>query len=131
MDGKRFDEIAASLTNASSRRGVLRGVAAGGVASALAAVGLGLNEADARHHRHKRRHHKRKNKALTISQTLNGLLEGSLCKKSKQCDAGLVCGILGDNKKRCHTCGVNLGCPAGKCCLVGACVAGLDICVVV
>ena len=125
MDGKRFDEIAASLSNATSRRGMLRGLAAGGVASALAAVGLGgLGEADAKR---RRRHHRHKKTAVEVSTNPVGAVLGAVCDVTNDCGLNLVCA----GKKKNKTC---QGCPnacsdSGKCCLVGACVLGLDICV--
>jgi hypothetical protein len=127
MDGKRFDKLATSLSSASSRRGVLRGVAAGGLATALAAIGISRDDAEAKHHRHK--HHKRhhKKKPVQLSTNPAGAILGAVCGVTNDCGLNLVC--VGNKKKK--TC---QGCPSacgasGKCCLVGTCALGLDICI--
>ena len=47
MEANRFDELAIAVSESASRRGVLKGVAGGGLAALLALFGLGGEEAAA------------------------------------------------------------------------------------
>lgn len=126
MEGKRFDELTTGLAKTKSRRGVLRGVAAGGFASALAVIGIGHDEADAKHRHHRRRHHHHHHHGgnnISIPIGIGTIANGAKCKKSKQCASG-----------NCES-GVCVDCPAlqicqggSVCCTISAlCVA--DLCV--
>jgi hypothetical protein len=120
MEGRRFDQVTASLTQGGTRRSVLRAAAAGGLATALAAVGLGQEQAEARRRRH---HHHKKKVALTISNNIvNGLGVGELCSIANDCDSGLVC--AGKKHKRCQNCGSGCVGDTEHCCLVGVCLLG-------
>ncbi|HEU5433908.1 MAG TPA: twin-arginine translocation signal domain-containing protein, partial [Thermomicrobiales bacterium] len=98
MDGKRFDELATGLSHSNSRRRVLRTVAAGGLASGLAAVGFRQNEADAKKRRRRKRCKVSQNTVLTVPLIPGG---GN--------------GALGDVCSAINLCGTGLACDNGKC----------------
>ena len=100
MDAQRFDELARKLGNETSRRGVLRGLAAG-----LGAVVFGLSG----------------RQALIASADV-----GTNCTTDNDCDEGEVCfrGACdredGDCSQIGEACGTEIGCCQGTC-LDGIC----------
>ncbi len=128
MDGKRFDSLTMRITRGNSRRDLVQGFAAGGLAFALGVFGLGRDVTEAGNHKHHHKHHHKKKVAVTIStNAVNGFPLGHACSVANDCALGLVC--VG---KRCRNCGGGAACTdLTKCCLIGDCslVGGIEVCV--
>ena len=141
MDGARFDDITVRLAKGSSRRGVLKSLAGGGLAALLAALGLG-SEAQA-HTRNcnkianpkRRRRCKRHNRRHQGQALGTGTVQvGGSCTTTSQCNASLCLGS--DGAKICTACSGAVGetCTfsngATVCCPVGlVCTPALNLCV--
>lgn len=113
MDGQRFDELTRALTRDASRRGVIRGLVGGGLASALAlARGRGSAAAQA------------------TQSPLGGVCRATGdCRQRQGCEVpgSVVCadnGLSGDGALNCclnegGLCGVDAHCCGGLLCLGG------------
>lgn len=91
MESKRFDELSKAVASMSSRRHVVKGIAAGVVASAAGIFGRGATDAAAR----KRRF-------------------DEICRKPGDCEEGLLCTPAGHGRDRCCTAEGNV--CGGHCC---------------
>lgn len=139
MDDRRFDELTKTVAGGASRRVLLKGLLGGGLAAALAAIGLG--EADAQEveaaatcrsrcrrikSRTRRRRCLRRCRGgggtinpQPVSTNPKGSRLGSTCTTATTCTAGTIC-----FNGKCTLC---VGqCPTGPtttCCAAGVCQA--------
>lgn len=147
MDHRRFDDAVRSLGEKNSRRTVLRGLVGGGLAAFLAAIGLGVEDADAARcgKRCKRKSGKARRRCLKkckqagggggggttatpqpVSTNAAGAPVGSQCAATQDCVVGSIC-----NGGQCAVCAS--ACPTASsstCCAVGICdeTAGTPVC---
>ncbi len=151
MDDRRFDDLAKAAAAGSSRRGLLKGLAGGGLAALLAAFGVGVEEAAAgRCERRCRRRFDRGTRArrrcvracrrggggggggttgtpqpVSTNASPDAALVGESCAVANDCQATLTC-----NNSVCTAC--TSTCEGGtQCCTAGVCdvVGEQDVCV--
>ena len=151
MDQDRFDDLTQAVAEGSTRRSIFTGLAGGGLAALLAAVGLGTvgvedAEAGRCERRCRRRFDSRKQQRRCIRRRCRGgggggtstprpvsgnpagAAVGAVCAATSDCDLGLVCAPGGDGR-RCRRC-PDACAASGLCCLVGACVleGAVEVC---